>query len=225
MGRSKSEDKPVTRDVPDPRRRLKILALQGRLFHRRRLFVDCGSNLGQGYEYFRKFLVPEWYDAILIEPNPNCMRVLKETYGHLPHIRCIEAAVWKEETTLRLFGLVEDHRGEASEGASVVPEHNNSMYESNRERALSVKAISLSRLLHEEAKTYSQIVVKLDVESAEYEVLADLFSTGIPAQVRHFFVEFHSRYFKEPDQGHYRALEESFVSEFRRRRIGFTPWH
>ena len=83
-----------------------------------KLFLDCGSNVGQGYSFFSKHFVPEQYDAILIEPNPSCMKALRERFASYPNLEFIEAAVWVRNEKLKLFGLVEDDRGETSQGAS-----------------------------------------------------------------------------------------------------------
>ena len=42
------------------------------------LFIDCGSNLGQGFKFFRKYFTLDIFDYILIEPNPNCIKELKK---------------------------------------------------------------------------------------------------------------------------------------------------
>lgn len=39
----------------------------------KRLFIDMGSNLGQGFQYFSKFYNPNLFDFLLIEANPNCI--------------------------------------------------------------------------------------------------------------------------------------------------------
>ena len=36
------------------------------------LFVDVGSNLGQGFNFFKQYFITKNYDYLLIEPNPYC---------------------------------------------------------------------------------------------------------------------------------------------------------
>jgi FkbM family methyltransferase len=181
----------------------------------RRLFVDCGSNVGQGYTFFKRYLSPERYDAILIEPNPNCMSVLRDF---------IEAAAWTKVGKLKLFGLVEDERGATTQGASVVADHNSGDYEADEEAAIEVDTFSLAELLTEKAAEYDQIVVKMDIESSEYEVLRDLLDTGAAKNITHIFIEFHSEYFKEPESSQYRALEKTLANELRAAGVGVTIW-
>ncbi len=190
----------------------------------RRLLVDCGSNIGQGYTFFKKYLPPERYDAILIEPNPNCMKVLKEEFGSYANLEFVEGAAWTKEGKLKLFGLVEDDRGAMTQGASVVADHNSGDYVADEEAAIEVDTFSLAELLNERIGAYDQIVVKMDIESSEYEVLRDLLDTGVARNITHIFIEFHSEYFKEPESSHYRELEKSLVNELRAAGAGVTIW-
>ena len=190
----------------------------------RRLFVDCGSNVGQGYTFFKKYLPPERYRAILIEPNPNCMKVLREKFGGYPNLDFIEGAAWTKDGKLKLFGLVEDDRGETTQGASVVADHNSGDYEADEDAAIEVDTFSLAELLAERADDYDQVVVKMDIESSEYEVLRDLLDTGAAKKITHIFIEFHSEYFKEPEGAQYRALEKTLVNELRAAGVGVTIW-
>ena len=189
-----------------------------------RLFVDCGSNIGQGYSFFSKYLPAPLYDAVLIEPNPHCMGTLRESFGDREGIELIEGAAWTENTKLSLFGLVEDERGETTQGASVISEHNSSEYTSDQDAALDVDAFSLGELIADKAPRYEQVVVKMDIESAEYEVLRDLLDTGAAKNITHIFIEFHSEYFKEPESSQYRSLEKRLVDELEAAGVGVTVW-
>jgi FkbM family methyltransferase len=203
---------------------LRALAKESASTERRRLFVDCGSNVGQGYTFFSKYLPPDRYDAILIEPNPNCIGALREAFGSVANIDIVQGAAWVRNEKLKLFGLVEDERGEQTQGASVVAEHNSGDYESDREAALEVDAFSLAELLEDKARDYDEIIVKMDIESSEYEVLRHLLDTGAAKHISHIFIEFHSEYFKEPESSEYRALEGKLVDELRAAGVGVTVW-
>lgn len=208
------------------RARVRLRALGARPAHdgQRRLFLDCGSNVGQGYTFFKKYLTPERYDAVLIEPNPNCIKSLEQQFGSYPNLEIIQGAAWVRNERLKLFGLVEDDRGAMTQGASVVADHNSGDYQANQEAALEVDAFSLSELLTRKAQDYDEIIVKMDIESSEYEVLRDLLDTGAAKHITHIFIEFHSEYFKEPQSSQHRALEKTLVDELRAAGVGVTIW-
>ena len=67
-------------------------------------------------------------------------------------------------------------------------------------------------------------VVKMDIESSEYEVLRDLLDTGAAKHITHIFIEFHSEYFKEPESSHYRSLERGWIDELEALGVGVTVW-
>jgi FkbM family methyltransferase len=203
---------------------LRSLASQHASQDGRRLFVDCGSNVGQGYTFFKKYLPPDRYDAILIEPNPNCMKVLKESFRDYGNLEFVEGAAWTKNEKLKLFGLVEDKRGETTQGASVVVDHNSGEYVADQDAALEVQAFSLGELLGKKAAEYDQIIVKMDIESSEYEVLRDLLDTGAAKNMTHIFIEFHSEYFKEPERSQHRELEKKLLDELEAAGVGVTIW-
>ncbi len=77
--------------------KLAYMAVAARLAKKRCLYIDCGSNLGQGYAFFSRYLRPSRYDAILVEPNPNCMEVLRTKYQARSHIEFMESAAWVKD--------------------------------------------------------------------------------------------------------------------------------
>jgi len=44
----------------------------------KRLLIDCGYNLGQGFDYLKKFYPLDKFYYILIEPNPFCVEKLSK---------------------------------------------------------------------------------------------------------------------------------------------------
>ncbi|MCZ4281062.1 FkbM family methyltransferase [Kiloniella laminariae] len=160
---------------------------------KKRLFIDCGSNIGQGFTFFSKYFPNRFYDYILIEPNPNCVITLKEKYSNIENLEIIEAAVWTEEGTLDLFGLVEDERGSKSDGASIVSTHNTVFYEADSTKATKVSTIDFAALLKSKLH-YDEIIIKMDIESSEYDVLEKLIKEDLFNNVRFIFIEFHSQF-------------------------------
>ena len=178
---------------------------------KKRLFIDCGSNLGQGFSYFKKYFPLSNYDFILMELNPHCVRKLKEEFGDLPNVEILEKAVWTEDGTVKLFGLVEDHRGEVTTGASILSEHNSAYYEANEEQATEVATIDFSSFLRSKSD-YDEIVIRMDSEASEYDVLEKMIDGGDLDKVKFMFVEFHSQYMVGEEHERFSARERAIVS-------------
>lgn len=204
---------------------LKNLPITSLEHKKKGLFIDCGSNLGQGYTFFKDYFKPEFYDTIMIEPNPNCMKVVKEKFQAQKNITFLEVAAWINTDTLQFFGLVEDDRGATSDGGSVVADHNGVFYEADKQQSIDVPAISLANLIIEKSKDYDQIIIKMDIESAEYEVLKDILKTKASQHVTHMYIEFHSQYFKEEEQASYVDLEKNLIKQLKSDKVGVSLWH
>ena len=188
------------------------------------LFIDCGSNLGQGYTYFSQYFKPSLYDAILIEPNPNCMVELKEKFKSLHGIEFLEAAVWINTDELDFFGLVENDKGATSDGGSIIKDHNSKMYEADTENSIKVKALSLAKLIEKKQGQYDQIIIKMDIESSEYAVLEDLIKTKTATYVDFMFIEFHHQYFKDQEEKYYN-LQKSLIKNLKKIGVKVALWH
>ena len=62
-----------------------------------RVFLDCGSNLGQGFEHFRQQLGIKDITYELFEPNPKCFGMLQAKYASLPYVKLHNCAVSNQE--------------------------------------------------------------------------------------------------------------------------------
>ncbi len=186
------------------------------------LFIDCGSNVGQGYNHFKKYFSTDRFDYVLIEPNPNCAKILIEKYGNDAEI--IEKGVWTSETELDLFGLDESN-DELSEGGSLIKSHNSSFYKTKKNEVMSlVSTINFSEFLKQKKEKYDVIIVKMDIESSEYIVLPFIIEDGSVNLIDHIFVEFHSEFFDLHEKNKYLTFEKKIIRDFKRKNIGFTRW-
>ncbi len=222
MSISKSINKRVNKRTID--NALKSFPLKLKKASQKGLFIDCGSNLGQGYTYFKDYFTPNLYDAILIEPNPNCMTVVREKFKSINNIEFIEAAAWINEDKLNFFGLVENERGDTSDGGSIIEDHNSTMYKADVDNSITVDSISFSKLIEDKKDLYDQIVVKMDIESAEYKVLEDLIKTDAIKYIDLMFIEFHHQYFKD-EQEDYIKLEKTLIKQIKSKGVKVALWH
>jgi FkbM family methyltransferase len=189
------------------------------------LFIDCGSNLGQGFEYFRRFFPLELYDYILIEPNPNCIPYLKRTCESLVgNIKIVDQAASTQEGHVKFFGLSEGNADPTSQGGSIVRGHNSRYYAADETRAITVKTFSLRQLVESQAANYASIILKLDIEGGEYKVLEDVIFHGTHLKLDFSYIEFHSQYMAEPESSEYRAKEIAFEQRFTHDLVPFRRW-
>ena len=191
----------------------------------RGLFIDCGSNLGQGFTYFRRFYPLEHYDFILIEPNPNCVPQLHSLCSGLPgNIEIIEEAAGVAVGEVKFFGLTEGNNDPTTQGGSTMKDHNSKYYAANEEKAITVKTFPLSGLIAAKSRDYDSVILKLDIEGGEYDVLDDVIASGAHRYLDFSYVEFHSQYMAEPQSSQYRAKETELMNRFARDGVPFRQW-
>jgi FkbM family methyltransferase len=183
--------------------------------NQRALFLDCGSNIGQGFEFFRKFYPLEHFDFILFEPNPYCFKILEQKYSnfHPKGVMLINAAVGTKEGQIDFYGLDDTEGGIYSVGGSILPEHNSRIYLTPRSSSLKVNSINFNDFLRDliGKKKYSTIVLKLDIEGGEYEILDSLQDKHLLTLFESIYVEFHSQYMSPDLASYYIDSEKEFL--------------
>lgn len=204
------------------------LQLLGQKPGHRGVFFDCGSNLGQGFEFFRHYFTSAWFDYELFEPNPHCLSSLQALCrGLTDHtIRLHAAAVAVRAGSVPLYGLCESGAfGSLSQGASAFKEHNSLHYRADESSALQVPALDFCDHLKQAAQDYSLVVIKMDIEGGEYELLPELLRQGLVCKIHTLFLEFHSDYMAPHLAPHYRELEASLVKQIRATGCRLVLWH
>lgn len=236
--------KPVKKIVTDPFGSIRLaynmtkqywsveLVMDGRHFRalansgKRCLFIDGGSNIGQGFKFFSKYYPPSLFDFELFEPNPNCVRKLKQILadGQYSNARINEVAISTKNEKISFFGTDASEGGELSQGGSINPEHNSKYYRTEDEKSISVQAIDFDRYLIEKSKEYDVIAMKLDIEGAENTLLEHLIETGSIKKLDVLYVEFHSEYLEKPNQIAERKRELQIIKDMRRLGIRYRIW-
>jgi len=99
------------------------------------LFIDLGTNLGQGFNFFSKHFRSSKFDYLLVEANPNLKSHLSKLINKIgkDKIQLINKAAFVHNGKINLYGLVEDHRGKISDGASIIKDHASLLYDANEE--------------------------------------------------------------------------------------------
>ena len=162
-----------------------------------KVFLDCGTNLGQGLKEFHSKLNlinnPEW-KIYCFEPNPSIN--LQKLFPQAANITYLQKAVWIENTLLefRMQGKsTENLNGLGSKLEVVDKKYNpgNCMFKIEQ-----VQSIDLSEFILQLVKEDSnvEITIKMDIEGAEFEVLQHLIDSNTLKQVKEIYCECHGRF-------------------------------
>lgn len=153
----------------------------------RKIFIDCGANLGVVLaDFIRKLPEHEFY---AFEPNPDLLASIRGEVartGHA-HVTVFDQAVWTHNGTANLY-LGHHESSTLLLGKRVPP-----MYDQQIDymHPVQVPCIDFSAWLADETRPGDEVTVKMDIEGAEYPVLRKMIDDGTLELVSVLYVEWH----------------------------------
>lgn len=155
------------------------------------VFVDCGARIGETIDILlNKRPEMKGCDVYFFECNENHFKTLEDIVENNKdyNFTLRKEAVWDKDE-IKDFYLTNDIWGDL--GCTLKPEKREKMDKNN---PTSVQCIDFSNFI----KTLGddkKIIVKLDIEGAEYEVIQSLIDSGAINLISELYVEFHDHFF------------------------------
>jgi len=155
-----------------------------------KLIVDAGANVGYASVYFaHKY--PE-ATIIAVEPETNNFNLLKRNTEKYKNVRCIQSAIWNEDTHLRVIDNGQGSWAFTVEScAADVPG--------------SFEATSIGTLL-KNSNLPAIDILKMDIEGAEKEVFTSNYQSWL-GHVKVMIVELHDRIKAGTSDVFYKAID------------------
>lgn len=174
-----------------------------------KFFLDCGAHDGSSVRRFRS-LYPDWprWQVHCWEPNPVHGHKILELDGVILH----EQAVWIEDGRAPFYL----HKGGKSKAGSLI----STKPDLDLECPVMVPCVDFSGWLKVYAPLAEYIVLKMDIEGAEYLVLPKMIADGSIDYVDELYVEFHGEKTGISPEEH-----ESLTAELWSIGLGPKPWH
>lgn len=157
----------------------------------RKIFIDGGANKGQSTENFiSRFsefkLEPENWEIYMIEPNSGCNGKIEKVINKYKNddgfnITYYNKALWKNDDELTL---------KHNSGGDGCTESGSTVFK-NGPKTQKVKSIHLSKWIKENFNKDDYIILKLDIEGAEYEIINDLYKTDTLSYINTIHGELH----------------------------------
>ena len=161
-------------------------------------FVDCGANVGKvTTEVFYKH--PDWVFHAF-EPNPKCCATLRNL--SIPNLTIHETAVWVSDGAQTLYLPKQILSGTLMSSKKNLPVI----------ETLEVSTIDLAVWLS--ALPPDPVVLKMDIEGAEYQVLPHLLGSKAIGQVVELQVEFHYDRMTDVPKDTHDALVQRLTEHF-----------
>jgi FkbM family methyltransferase len=220
----------------------------------KKVFIDGGTNLGQGLNQIMKAheMDSDW-EITSFEVNPNTFKYMDKT--KFPNVKFINKGLWNENCKRNLmieiwpdkiegfhneFLTDKDLKDLPVGGASHVLEEDwlkpHYIAENLQEYAdknnldpnnyisyvvgdlLEVECIDLSEFIRENYSKTDHIVMKLDVEGAEYPILEKMIADGTIEYLNEVYIEWHQRLMKTPQN------EREIIEKMQSLNIKINGW-
>ena len=190
----------------------------------KKVFIDCGSNKGQGLRSFiQMYNMDETWVIETYEPNPLCK--LRENIKDLNqklNITIRESAIFNYNGIIKFSQFIENDEGSSvnclmSKGACADPA---SPAYRNHNSIIEVECTDLSDILSKYDRN-DFIVVKIDIEGSEFVVLRKLIETNNISKINDLYVEWHTQYVNEEDEFSCSKLKSKIIGKG----INLYEWH
>jgi len=160
----------------------------------RNIFIDCGAHTGESVKLFMKRVVnADKYSIHSFEPNPRSAQIFRSSCGQFKNVTLYEKAAWIDDCVLDFF------LG-SSAGCTLIKEKTSGNLD--KDNPVKVEATSLSKFIINNFNRSDNIVLKIDIEGAEYNVIPDLIKTGAINYIKQLFGEWHFEKIGFPKEKH-----------------------
>jgi len=185
----------------------------------RRVFVDCGANT---CTVLRGFLAkfPD-FEFFAFEPQPALQHEAEKVIRDHPatKITFIGKAVWIRDEQLSFF-LATSWAGNYRGGSTLLRGHTDNACQVDYNHPVQVEAFDFSRWLASNFTERDYVIIKMDIEGAEYEVLEKMIQDGTLQLVNELHVEFHQHMNETISEERHRQLTDAI-----RRSTHLQPWY
>lgn len=201
-----------------------------------KIFIDCGTHMFQGFKQFaEKYNIDGEWKCFSFEANPFTYERSQEVYKELIasgyDITHFNKAVYNTEGTINVNCSRDDGGpyadGHFSQGSNILsdPPDYDKTYHSGftyQEEEVIVETINFSQFLKDNVSKDDFVVVKMDIEGAEFEVLPSLIQDESHQLIDDFYCEFHERFFEPTSK--YKKLKEQYKEVFKESGILVEEW-
>lgn len=174
----------------------------------KKLFIDLGGHLGQSIERFY-LTVPNAssWDMVSFEPLTHTdLLTNTKKYGN---VTVIPKAAWIEDTNLQLF--IDKH----IKGIGSTVLRGKLTGKIDYQHPAKVQAINFPVWFEQKQKDYNYIVIKMNIEGAEYMLLPYFIKRGLLSKIDELYVETHCHKFGSSIRDTFKQIEDMFIKKAR----------
>lgn len=148
----------------------------------KKILIDLGANNGMSVSYFKNLLEDfDEYEVHCFECNPKFFNLLEKNSKIILH----KKAAWVKNEKINFYIDKSDH----SLGSTLIKKKKTDKL--NKKFPLVVDAIDISEWIKENISEEDYVILKIDIEGAEYEVFKKMDEDKTLALINELYGEFH----------------------------------
>jgi len=160
------------------------------LTSKRRVFIDCGANIGKVLDEF----IPkkQGFEFYAFEPQPELADTGKRLNEEYPGVflEFYPYAVWTENTEMDFYLSARSGKN-YKDASTLMTGHTKNDFEVDFKHPVRIRAIDFSEWIAQNFTPEDYIILKMDIEGSEYDVLEKMIATGTISYVNELIIEFH----------------------------------
>lgn len=200
----------------------------------RKIFLDCGANNGCSIDLFKeKYPLADEFNIYSFEPNPFFRQELENK-----NVYFYDEAVWILDGfddfyfDNRTLGKQIDNNPIKYFGSTLIKKKIEFLRREcnlNSKKIFRVKTIDFSNFILKKFDKNDHIVLKMDIEGAEYEVLNKMIKDGSMDYIDIIYIEWHGYKYDKDGKDNTKNKELKILSEITKRNItifsGAKDWN
>jgi len=176
----------------------------------RKVFIDCGAWEGLSAKFFKEnHPYSKDFEIFSFECNPEALSKLTD----IDDINIIDKAVWITDDTIDFYLSTKN----AKEGSTLFKEKKTGAID--KEHPIRVKCINFSKWITDNFNKDDFIIVKMNVEGAEYQIIRTMLKEGSLDYINKLYIQWHWKKIKYPEKKH-----KSLLSKIKNSNIELYPW-
>ena len=183
-------------------------------FKKRYIFIDGGAHKGESIEAFMKtqaYPLRKW-EIYSFEANPELIPIILNKYKN---VTVLNKAIWVNDGSVDFYIAAE-----STLSSSIIKDKKTGMLSKT---PISVPSVNFSNWVKKKFRNKDYVVVKFDIEGAEYDVLDKMLKDGSISLIDVLYIEFHNERVHINPAKDKELVEKITNKETRVINEGFTP--
>jgi FkbM family methyltransferase len=193
------------------------------------VFLDLGTHFGQGLDHFiGTFGINDTWTVHTFEANPITHKIYKEHHhSKHPFVISHNEAILDRDGVIDINIETPPNEGHTGQGSSVIGMDKwnpwGGTLRENFQFKVEVPCVDLSKFIIDNFSKEDRIIIKMDIEGAEFDTLSKIVESGVVEYIDELYVEWHDHYFTNKEE----MLEKKkiLVDNMSKYNIKLVDWH